>query len=133
MRKKYISLEEIDLEIKKTEENIDTMTRVLRDERKRAMYLCALAHYLYNEALCPLVKKEVLNDMVELQHFVLPICYKLDNNSEKQFRSKNYGVNPDTIGLILHDFIDFVCEFKGHKIGVGEALIRRFIKDKVEF
>ena len=43
----------------------------------------------------------------------------------------NYGVNPDTIGKILFDFINYVCEFKGHKIGVGDALIRRFIKDKV--
>jgi len=97
-------------------------------------------NYLINDGLCPFTSKELLEDIVLLQSFVTPIYYSLDKNIIKHYKQKNsydnstnYGFNPDTIGKILTDFIDFVCEFKGYKIGVGQALISKFIKEKVEY
>ena len=67
----------------------------------------------------------------DLYSFIKEKRFNQNEDNKSICKLTNYGVNPDTIGLILSEFIEFVCEFKGHKIGVGEALIRRFIKDKV--
>lgn len=36
---------------------------------------------------------------------------------------------PDEVGVLIEDFIAYVCAVKGHKIGVGHALIQRYIDE----
>ena len=69
----------------------------------------------------------------DLYSFIKEKRFNEDIDNKSTCKLTSYGVNPDTIGKILFDFIEFVCNFKGHKIGVGEALIRRFIRDKVAY
>lgn len=76
-------------------------------------------------------------DNLNIDYNIYTLLQEVTNNKndDNEFVSnrKNYNVFPDTIGLILQDFIKFVCDFKGHKIGIGEALIRKFIYEKVDY
>ena len=36
-------------------------------------------------------------------------------------------IHPDEMGEVLEDFINFVNDRKGYKIGVGQALIERYL------
>lgn len=47
--------------------------------------------------------------------------------------AKDYGVEFDTIDILLHDFVNYVCKCKGHKIGVGDLLIDKFIKEMCKY
>lgn len=52
--------------------------------------------------------------------------YFIDNRNSV----KDYGVELDTIDILLHDFINFVCDYKGHKIGVGDFFVSKFISER---
>lgn len=38
-----------------------------------------------------------------------------------------FGPFTEDLGAILTDFIDYICKVKGHKIGVGDHLINKYI------
>lgn len=52
-------------------------------------------------------------------------------NKNKIHVKTNYQVHPGTIGLILEDFVNFVCDYKGYKIGVGDYLIQKYLNERI--
>ena len=56
---------------------------------------------------------------------------KIIENKNKIHVKTNYHIHPGTIGLILEDFVNFACDYKGHKIGVGNFLIQKFLNERI--
>ena len=52
---------------------------------------------------------------------------------EEVIYQKNYGIEAYAISMLLNDFIEFVCECKGSKIGVGDFLIEKFIAERCKY
>lgn len=48
------------------------------------------------------------------------------SNLDEREKSKYLGINA---GKLLEDFIQFVCAYKGHRIGVGQFLINKYINE----
>lgn len=139
MKNKYVTLEDIDNEIEESYKLIDDFhfdiklyKRNIEKEEKRITYLDALSNYLKNDGLCPFTKRQILDNDLTLQTYVMPLIIKQDilkikNACEREH--KTYIVDASNIGIILSDFIDFVCEQKGHKIGVGVFYIQKFLEE----
>lgn len=132
MKNKYISLNELSDVIDSDLEYVDNLYKDIDHTKKRISYLELLRVYLIENDFCPIVRKEVIDSDILLQEFVMPILLK--NNSKSyafigSVNSKDYGVEFDTIDILLHDFVNYVCKCKGHKIGVGDFLIDKFIKE----
>ena len=74
-----------------------------------------------------------INDLNFVKNILDKLGLKYDVYSSDNYSAKDYGVEFEIIGLLLHDFVNYVCECKGHKIGVGDFLIGKFIKDKCKY
>lgn len=48
----------------------------------------------------------------------------IPNGKVQQLKEK---LTSDEMGVILEDFVDYVNEIKGYRIGVGQALIQRYL------
>lgn len=136
MKNKYISLSELSDVIDADLEFVDNLYKDIDHTKKRISYLELVRDYLIDNNFCPIVRKEVIDSDILLQEFVTPILLK--NNSKSyafigSVNSKDYGVEFDTIDILLHDFVNYVCKCKGHKIGVGDFLIDKFIKEKCKY
>ena len=126
---KYIHLKDVDTEIKKILDYIDSLNIDLLFNLKRVKYLEVLFDYLMNDGLVPYGSKTLLKDNVKLQEFVAPLMCKKDKNELEYYNVYDVG---KTYKLIKA-FVNFCCEIKGHKIGIGDFLIEKFIKEKVVF
>lgn len=136
MKNKYISLSELSDVIDADLEFVDNLYKDIDHTKKRISYLELVRDYLIDNNFCPIVRKEVIDSDILLQEFVTPILLK--NNSKSyafigSVNSKDYGVEFDTIDILLHDFVNYVCKCKGHKIGVGDFLIDKFIKENCKY
>lgn len=136
MKNKYISLSELSDVIDADLEFVDNLYKDIDHTKKRISYLELVRDYLIDNNFCPIVRKEVIDSDILLQEFVTPILLK--NNSKSyafigSVNSKDYGVEFDTIDILLHDFVNYVCKCKGHKIGVGDLLIDKFIKEMCKY
>lgn len=136
MKNKYISLNELSDVIDTDLEYVDNLYKDIDHTEKRISNLELVRDYLIENDFCPIVRKEIIDSDILLQEFVTPIF--LLNNLKScavtvSVNSKDYGVEFDTIDLLLHDFVSYVCKCKGHKIGVGDLLIDKFIKEKCKY
>lgn len=132
MKNKYISVNDLFKIIDNELEFIDTLNNEIKHIKKRINYLNVLQNYLIESDFCPIIRRKVIDSDILLQEFVTPILIKNEIDFSKFFdrvNSKDYGIEFDVIRQLLHDFIDFVCDCKGHKVGVGDCLIEKFIRD----
>ena len=136
MKNKYISVKDLFNIIDNELEFIDTLNNEIEHIKKRITYLNALQNYLIESDFCPIIKRKIIDSDILLQEFVTPILLK-NNLKDCAFiggvNSKDYGVEFDTIDILLHDFVNYVCKCKGHKIGVGDLLIDKFIKEMCKY
>ena len=133
MKNKYISVNDLFNIIDNELEFIATLNNEIEHIKKRITYLNALQNYLIGSDFCPIIRRKVIDSDILLQEFVTPILLKNEINFSKFFdrvNSKGYGIEFNTIRQLLQDFIDFVCDCKGHKIGVGVCFIEKFIREK---
>ena len=131
MKEKYITINDLYNIIDNELEFIDTLNNEIEHNKKRITYLNALQNYLIESDFCPIIRRKIIDSDILLQEFVTPLL-KNDTKSytfSNGVKSKDYGVDTNTIGLILTDFVKFICEFKGHKIGVGVFHIEKFIRE----
>ena len=71
-----------------------------------------------------------INDLKLVKNILDKLRLRYDiYSSDNKDLAKDYGVEFDTIDILLHDFVNYVCKCKGHKIGVGDLLIDKFIKE----
>lgn len=146
MRKKYITIDDLDKEVSKSYYLIDDLKkdiamyeRDIKKEEQKVIYLNAVIEYLENNGLCPFTKKQILKDDVSLQDYAMPLVVKQDiikiqcdienNIVRDKNKCKVYQVSVSNLGQILVDFVNFVCEQKGYKIGVGDYLIGKFLNE----
>lgn len=146
MKNKYVSIEDLDKEISKSyylidnfKKNIDIYERNIKKEEQRIVYLNAVMRYLQRDGLCHFTKKQILNDDATLQDYAMPLVvredivkrqYEIKNNMVKdKSKYKIYQVSVSNIGQIIFDFVNFVCEEKGHKVGIGDYLIQKFLDE----
>lgn len=78
----------------------------------------------------------LLKEDEQRQKFILDEKKRIERilkniNKNKIHVKTNYHVHPGTIGLILEDFVNFVCDYKGHKIGVGDYLIHKYLDERI--
>ena len=83
-----------------------------------------------------MTKEEVINFTMQLRFERNFLQVQLDRNEDfippipdgkvQQLKDK---LCPDELGEILENFVEYVCSFKGYKIGVGHALIQRYLDD----
>lgn len=109
MKNKYISLNELSDVIDSDLEYVDNLYKDIYHTKKRISYLELVRDYLIENDFCPIVRKEVIDSDILLQEFVMPILLK--NNSKSyafigSVNSKDYGVEFDTIDILLHDFVN---------------------------
>lgn len=138
MKDKYISINDLyniidsELEFIDTLNNeIDTLNSEVEHSKKKITYLNALQNYLIESDFCPIIRRKIIDSDILLQEFVTPLL-KNDTKSytfSNDVKPKDYGVDNDTIGLLLDDFIKFICGLKGHKIGVGVFHFEKFIRE----
>ncbi len=72
-------------------------------------------------------KEEIVSSIKVLRNDIIYQLYE-----QKILRRKFKKVDLCDLGSILEDFVSFVCEQKGHKIGVGYFLIQKYLLD-IEF
>lgn len=73
MKNKYINIDDIDKEISKSYDLITTLEHEIVREKKRIEYLQALLFYLEHNGICPFTRRELLENDLKLQDYVLPI------------------------------------------------------------
>lgn len=105
-------------------------------EREYFRDLCFLEELWMKEPLS-FISKKIIKDRNYLHCFLIPYrlqerVYILEEQDEKEDKhGELFSLSTaDNLAFLLNDFIDYVCALKGHKIGVGEALIRRYIQDR---
>ena len=79
---------------------------------------------------------KLLKEDEQRQKFILDEKKRLERilkniNKNKIHVKTSYQVNPGTVGLILEDFVNYVCDYKGHKIGVGNFLIQKYLNERI--
>lgn len=135
MKKRYIHFTDVEKEIESAYSYISSVEEDMLKEKKRVELLEVLADYLANDGLCPFAKKDLLSNDMKLQEYVTPILCKKEIMERQQYQKSpsliEYSATYDTVAKIINDFIKFVCEIKGQRIGVGEYHIRRFMQEKV--
>lgn len=146
MKNKYVTIEDLDKEISKSYQfisdykiDIAMYERNIKKEEQRIVCLNAVMRYLEREGLCPFTKKQILNDDATLQDYAMPLVIREDivkrqyeiknDNIKDKSKYKIYEVSVSNIGKILFDFVNFVCEEKGHKVGIGDYLIQKFLDE----
>lgn len=136
MKNKYLSVNDLSNIIDNELEMVGTLNNEIEHINKKVFYLMALRNYLMENDFCPIIRKKIIDSDILLQEFVTPILLK---NNSKTYASlfgvvpKDYGVGFDTIDMLLHDFINYACKCKGHKIGVGDFLIDKFIGEMCKY
>lgn len=133
MPKKYITIKDLDIEIQKCRNGISYFEKLLEYGKERLGNLQVLEDYLIRDGLCPYSKKELFDDN-KLQYYILPLKLQLDKNYSEEIYMEKYlhkksSIKVDCYNLenVLDDFINFVCECKGCKIGVGRYLIEKYL------
>ncbi len=133
MKKRYISVSDLAEIVYRELHHIDNLNIEIEHIEKRITYLNALRHYLVRSDFCPMIKRKIVDSDMLLQEFVTPILLN-DKLKHYEFidktKSKDYGVDTNTINLLLTDFLKFVCNYKGHRIGVGDFLVSKFISER---
>lgn len=133
MKNKYISVNDLFNIIGNELEFLDILNNEIEHIKKRITYLNALQNYLIESDFCPIIRRKIIDSDILLQEFVTPILLN-DKLKHYEFidktKSKDYGVDTNTINLLLTDFLKFVCNYKGHKIGVGDFLVSKFISER---
>ncbi len=133
MRDKYIHIEDISKEIEKECEFLETFEKEIEHSKKRIKYLSCLENYLFEDGLCPFTKKELLENDIKLQDYVMPLLVKEEIIlRQKIVRFKEFKrISKDNIGELLKDFINFCVELKnGKKFGVGEFHIQSYLDNR---
>lgn len=82
VKNKYINIDDIDKEISKSYDLITTLEHKIVREKKRIEYLRALYFYIDHNGICPFTKRELLENDLKLQDYVLPILARI-NISER--------------------------------------------------
>ncbi len=135
MKNKYIHIEDVRKAIYKDLDFIGSFEKEIEHLRKRVSYLSCLEDYLYDDGLCPFSKKELLENDIELQHYVMPLLARksiIDRDTifkyKNCFNNESKEISKDNIGALLEDFINFcVKEKKGQKFGVGHYHIQKYL------
>lgn len=134
MKSKYLNVEDVKKVLDQELDHIDFLGNEMALCHKRIEYLNILKIFLNEEALCPIVDKKIVDSDIKLQEFISPMLCKMDSryyHFDFNYKGiKDYGVNPDTIDKLLHDFVNFVVDYRGQKIGIGDFLIRKFIYER---
>lgn len=125
MRNKYICSNDIMKEIDRETAFIESYSNEIERSYRRIRYLTVLNDYLNDKAILPFVSKKILYSDVKLQEFVIPFFHYYDVSDNKI----DFKLNFDEIAFLLHNFIDYVCKVKGHKIGVGALHINKFLRE----
>lgn len=105
-------------------------------EREYFRDLCFLEELWMKEPLS-FISKKIIRNRNYLHCFLIPyrlqerVCILEEQEEEENKYSEMFSSSTaDSLAFLLNDFIEYVCALKGHKIGVGEALIRRYIQER---
>lgn len=127
MGKKYVTVKDIEKEIDSIKNYIEFWNIDLNQETERLENLNVLLDYLYKGGFCPLTKNQLSHNR-ELNYYILPLKTRINVIEREKFCKKPpLKFSFSNLENILEDFIDFVCECKGHKIGVGHHLIEKYL------
>lgn len=137
MGKKFITINDVEREISLSESFVKYGRQDLQLEEKRLENLNILQNYLHEGGFCPLTKKQLLHDEKLLDYYILPLKLQLYKNYRegiylKEYLHKKPLIKVDCFSLenILRDFVDFVCDCKGQKIGVGFHHICKYLNSR---
>ena len=132
--KKYIKLSDIQKEIFKSYDVITKNLDKNRIENDKIQLLEKLSFFIETKTQVPCTKK-ILKDLVKLKFICLnmkapPLKEVTDEKIIKAVKDKKetviIGKTLSAVEL-LEDFIKFVCNEKGHKIGVDDYLITKYV------
>lgn len=98
----------------KKEKNMEEFEQKLNDLGKSKIILYAMQLRFERNFLQQQLDK--------YEDFIQPI----PDGKVQQLKEK---LTPDEMGVILETFVDYVNEIKRYKIGVGHALIQRYLND----
>lgn len=132
MKRKYINYKDLVEESHKCESLIISLEDDVLNEKKRLDNLNILTDYMFKEDINFIEKKDI-KDNQSLLHYILPIkALKIARQHCPVIIEEKKRLNSFNVGEVLEDFVSFVCQEKGHKIGVGNYLIQKYL-DKREF
>lgn len=135
MKRKYISYIKLVEELHKCESFIASLEDDVLYEKKRLDNLNLLTNYMFKEDI-DFIERKHIKDNQSLQHYILPIKaieVARRNCPEIIMCGKRKRLNSSNVGAVLEDFVSFVCQEKGHKIGVGDCLIQRYLSKREFF
>lgn len=142
MKNRYVTIKDIEKEIVESDSFIDSFNKEIefykeriKNEKQRIVYFDAVLSYLREEGLCPFTSKQILTDDTVLQDFAMPLVVR-DKMKKWQLNFVNhkgngivYDLSSTSIGQILSDFVDFVNNMKGHRVGIGDLHIQKFLDE----
>ena len=123
------NITELDIEKKiEHQEIVVSCTEDLLINEKEMLYsLKLIKEYIFKNKYIPLKLKD-LNNTEKVNYYALPLKleYKFHSDCIKEAK-RGIKVDCYNLGNVLDDFINFVCECKGYKIGVGCHLIEKYL------
>lgn len=125
MKKRYVHHYEILDEIHKSEESIKIDIQLLIREEKRIDNLKTLSKYTEENDFIPFSKDEIFYDYDKLDFYS-----KLLSKNKEPHIIKHKKVIPNSAGALLEDFIEYVNDYKGHKCGIGDYLIQKYLDER---
>lgn len=88
MKNKYVDIEDIDKEISKSYDMINTFEKEIEREKRRIELLQALLFYISHLGICPFTRKELFKDDIKLQTYVLPIFARINKGERTTYDLK---------------------------------------------
>ncbi len=104
MKNKYIDIEDIDKAISNSCGIIYALEAKIAKEKKRMEYLQALLFYLEHNGICPFTSKELLNNDIKLQVYVMPILARMTKS--QKYKDNNADSKWDKLKLKLNNCMD---------------------------